>query len=415
LATPLNSAITEAAVAGGSGGQSSSAYVLTFAGLTSENTSAGGSPGDQGQNASSHPARTTGVTMGSDATGASAGKLSFDDLPMADDRTAAYAILREGGPIARDRRILQPFFSPRAAAPLPPEVRNLAGELIDGFIGSGECDITSDFAIPLPAEVFLTLFGLPVADKDRLIAWKDAILDTAGIRGAEEPSPESAKLGAELFEYLAGNIARRRGEGGGEDLLGKLLADTSDDRLTDDELLGLSFQFVLAGLDTVTCALSTAFATLATRADLRAQVVTQPQLIPDAVEELLRVDGPRVTLPRVATQDAEIEGSVIPAGSYVQVAVAAANRDPGEHADPDTINLRRRERHIAFGGGPHRCLGSHLARMELRVALEGWHRRIPEYELAAGARPQVTWPAGLAGIDSLPVFFPPGGGPQPTT
>jgi cytochrome P450 len=386
--------------------------------------------------------------------------VSLEGLPMATDRTAAFAIIRDAGPVARDkhgayvvtssegveyvlkhpdlfsskqafdgvgspvpmvpiasdppehtryRRILQPFFSPRAAAPLWQEVCDLADELIDGFIGRGECDLVTDLAVPLPAQVFLTLFGFPLSDLDRLLAWKDAILDTVGLRGAAGPSEESARLGAELFAYLAGHIEQRRRQPGGDDLLGKLIADTSEDRLTDNELLGLSFQFVLAGLDTVTCALSTAFAALAAQPALQRQIAADPSAIPDAVEELLRVDGPTVTLPRVVTRDVELHGEVIPAGAHVQVAVATANRDPAEHKNPDAIALRRQERHFAFGGGPHRCLGSHLARMEMQVAFGQWHRRIPEYELAPGTQPQATWPAGLVGIDSLPLVFPSGG------
>jgi cytochrome P450 len=387
--------------------------------------------------------------------------LRFEELPMAESRTAAYKIVREAGPVARDdhgayvittgegaefalrhpelfsskrafdgvgspvpmvpigtdppehtryRRLLQPMFSPRSTAPWQPPIRALAGELIENVLGKGECDLVADLAVPLPAQVFLTLFGLPQEDSARLLAWKDAILDTVGIRGAEAPSEESARLGAELYGYLVGHIARRRAQGGTDDMLGQLIADPSEDRLNDDELLGLSFQFVLAGLDTVTCAMSTIFATLASQPALRQQIVADPSLIPDAIEELLRMDGPVATLPRVVTQDVELGGQTIPAGNYVQVAVAVANRDPAEHADPDTIDFRRQERHLAFGGGPHGCLGSHLARMEMRVALEEWHRRIPEYRLAPGVTPRATWPAGLVGIDSLPLVFPPGGG-----
>lgn len=392
-----------------------------------------------------------------------AGTLCFDELPMAADRTAAYRIIRDAGPVARDdhgayviiaqdaaeyvlknpglfsskrafdgvgspvpmlpiaydppehtryRRVLQPFFSPRSVAPQLESLRRLAGELIDGFAGRGECDVTSDFAIPFPAEVFLTLFGLPLEDRDRLVRWKDAVLNAATFRGAEAPSDEATKAGAELYGYLVGHIERRRREGGTDDLLGQLLADDSDERLTDHELLGLSFQFVLAGLDTVTSALSTSFAILATHPELRRQIVDDPSVIPDAVEELLRVDGPVHVLPRVATQDTEVAGHLIPAGSVVNVAVGAANRDPAEHPDPDTVNFRRQERHLALGGGPHRCLGSHLARMEMRVAFEEWHRRIPEYQLRPGDRPQVPWPSGMIGYDSLRLVFPPGGSAQ---
>ena len=233
---------------------------------------------------------------------------------MADNRATAYAMLRDAGPVLRTprgaymivsseaaefalkhpglfsskrafdmagsplamvpiafdppghtryRRVLQPFFSPRVSASWLPMVRVLAGELIDGFAASAGCDLVADLAVPLPAQVFLTLFGLPLEDRDRLIAWKEALVNNFGLPGGEPPRERAARMGAELYGYLVAHIARRRQSGGTDDLLGLLLADSSEERLNDDELLGLSFLFVLAGLETVTSALSTAFAALA--------------------------------------------------------------------------------------------------------------------------------------------------------
>lgn len=397
--------------------------------------------------------------MGPDATRPQATVLRFNDLPMADNRTDAYRLVRAAGPIARSRgggyvltsseyaeyalknpglfsskkafdavgsplpmvpiafdppehgryrRVLQPFFGPRGTAAWQPRVRALVGDLIDRFIDRGECDVVAELAVPLPAEVFLTLFGLPLADRDRLIGWKEGLLASPVLTAAGQPSEEIVRVGTELFEYLAGHIEQRRRQQETDDLLGRLLADSSDDRLGDEELLGMSFLFVLAGLDTVTSALSTAFATLAAEPRLRRQLAADPTLIPSAVEELLRMDGPVVFLPRVTTKDVKLADQTIPAGATVQVAIAVANRDPAEHPDPDQIDFHRQERHLAFGGGPHRCLGSHLARMEMREVLAEWHRRIPEYRLAPGTTPRVLWPTGLVGIDSLPVVFPPG-------
>lgn len=387
------------------------------------------------------------------------GTLRFTRLPMAEDRTTAYRIVRAAGPITqsprgyvlssseyveyalkhpelfsskqafdmvgsplpmvpiafdppehtRYRRILQPFVGPRKVAGWLPTVRLLVGTLIDSFVERGHCDLVAELAVPLPTEVFLTLFGLPMKDRDRLIAWKEGLL-AGPVARAGQPTEEMIRAGGELFSYLVGHIENRRRQlDGAEDLLGRLLADTSDERLSDEELLGLSFLFVLAGLDTVTSALSTAFAALAVQPRLRQQIVDDPSVIPDAVEELLRIDGPVVFVPRVASQDIELGGQIIPAGSEIQVAIAVANRDPAEHAEPDEIDLRRQERHHAFGGGPHRCLGSHLARMEMREVLTAWHSRIPDYELAPGFTPRVEWPTGLVGLDTLPLVFPPGG------
>ncbi len=383
--------------------------------------------------------------------------LRLHKLPVAEDRTAAYTILREAGPVVpmwpggymltsaaaaefalkrpdlfsskrafdavgsplplvpvaadppehtRYRRILQPFFSPRGIARWRPEVRALARELISGIAGRGRCDVVAELAVPLPAQVFLTLFGLPLADRDRLIAWKEALLGNDRFAPGEPPRDRAVRMGAQLFEYLVGHVTGLRRGGGGPGLLGELLAARGDDRLSDEEIYGLSFLFVLAGLETVTSALSTAFAALASRPDLRRRLAADPGAIPAAVEELLRFDGPLVFVPRVATRDVEVAGQLIPAGCPVHIGLAAADRDPAEHPHPDVIDFSRAERSLAFGGGPHRCLGSHLARMEMRVALEEWHRQIPEYEIAPGHRPRASWPAGVVGLPELPLAFP---------
>jgi cytochrome P450 len=263
---------------------------------------------------------------------------------------------------------------------------------------------------------------------DLLISWKDGLLHSfvpsarpatapacpatpagPGGQSRRQASEQAQQLSGELYEYLAGHIARRRQHEDTSDLLGRLLADTGDQRLDDAEILSLSYLFVLAGLDTVNSALSTAFALLADQPALRRQVAADPASIPDAVEELLRFDGPFFFISRVTTQDVELAGQLIPEGAHVNIALAVANRDPAGHPDPDTINLRRRERNLAFGWGPHLCLGVHLARMELRATLAEWHRRIPEYQLAPGVTPRVTWPEGAVSIASLPLVFPAAG------
>jgi cytochrome P450 len=389
--------------------------------------------------------------------------LRLADLPMADSRSAACAILRDAGPVARDsngwymitsaeaaefalrhpdlfssrqafdrigsplplvpiafdppehtryRRILQPFFSRAGIASWLPVVHGLAGELIDDLAGRGECDLVADLAVPLPAQVFLSLFGLPPGDRERLITWKDALhAAAAAMEDGDDTSPpeETVRLGAEFYEYITHHISRRKQADTAAGLLGCLLADTSEQRLSEEEILGLSFLFVLAGLSTVTSALSTAFAILAAQPRMREEITADPAAIPRAVEELLRVDGPVVFVLRVATRDVELGGHVIPAGSHVGISLLAADRDPARHHDPDAIDFRRQEPHLAFGVGPHRCLGSHLARMEMRVVVEEWHRRIPHYELAPGVSPRVAWPAAHIGVPSLPLVFPASG------
>jgi cytochrome P450 len=387
--------------------------------------------------------------------------LSFTALPVADDRTTAYRLLHERGPIVqlegggfavvtrreveyvlrhpelfssrmafagvgsplpmvpiefdppehtRYRRLLQPFFGPRPILALRDKVTALVAELIDGFIDSSRCDFVADMAVPLPAEVFLAFFGLPLRDRDRLIGWKQAISGPAVVNGRTTPPAEAANAGVELHAYLISHLEQRRAEPGGEGVLAELLAGPSGDQLTDSEILGMSFQFVLAGLDTVTSALGNAFAILVTRPDLRQRIVDDPEGVPDVVEELLRLDGPVFVVPRVSVEDVELGGVPIPAGSRLFVAVSAANRDPSSYEHPDDVDLHRERAHVAFGVGAHRCIGSHLARLELRAVFEEWHRWIPHYRLIAGTEPRAPWPHGLVGVGSLPLEFPPRGG-----
>jgi cytochrome P450 len=380
--------------------------------------------------------------------------LSVDDLPLTDDRAKGWEVLRSGGdvvemndsyvlasaaaveeaarhpevfssksafdrlgsplpmiPIAVDppdhtryRRLLDPFFSPRRMAAIEARLREQAGALIDGIRERGSCDLVSDLAVPYPSQVFLTLFGLPLEDRDRLVRWKDSILEFTK-PGATEPSPELMQHGMELFGYLSHYVGERKG-GAGDDLLTQLLATRDEGGLSYEEILGLCFLFVVAGLDTVTASLGFTFATLAQDPEQRALIAGDYSRIPGFVEDMLRTEGPVPFAPRVTTEEVTVAGVTLPAGTSVLLSYGAANRDPERYEEADTLDSGRRATHFSFGRGPHRCLGSHLARLELRVVLEEWHRRIPEYTLAAGARPRAPWPAGTLGLDSVQLTFP---------
>lgn len=307
----------------------------------------------------------------------------------------------------RFRRILDPFFSPRKMTEREPELRRQAGELIDAILAKGgQCDLMPELAIPFPSQVFLTLFGLPIADRDRLLRWKDAILQFTDLSSAEA-TPEVMAQALELFTYLTEHIAARRTDPSGSDMLSQLMRDGEDGVLTDNEILGLCFIFVLAGLDTVTSATGFALAKLADDPELRQRVADDFTLIPAFIEDLLRVDGPVPFAPRVTTEEVEIAGRIVPKDTRVMLSYGSADRDPSRYVDADAIHLDDKSVHFAFGRGPHRCLGSHLARLELRLILEEWHRRIPEYRLVEGKQPQVPWPAGTMGLLSVPLDIAP--------
>ena len=270
----------------------------------------------------------------------------------------------------RFRRILDPFFGPRRMAEREAELRRQAGELIDAIVADGEyCDVVPDLATPFPTQVFLTLFGLPLADRDRLVRWKDAILQFTDPSSAEA-TPEVLAHALELFTYLTEHIAERRSNSTGDDMLTQLMQDTSDGGMSDNEILGLCFMFVLAGLDTVTSAVGFSLAKLASDVQLRDRVANDSSLIPAYVEDILRVDGPVPFAPRVTTQEIEVAGTVVPKDTTVMLSYGSADRDPRRYEDADEVHLDNKAVHFAFGRGPHRCLGSHLARLEVRLILE---------------------------------------------
>lgn len=307
----------------------------------------------------------------------------------------------------RYRRILQPFFSPRSIRPLEQPLRAQLAELIDPLVERGGCDFVADVAVPFPVQTFLTLFGLPLQDRDRFLLWKDAVLGLSDTSGVVRPdaTPEELAQALGLFDYLGELIRRRRGEPG-DDVLSTLLRLEGEDGLTDEEAIGLCFLFVLAGLETVTDALGFGMERLATNPDRRDELVTDPGIIPDAIEELVRLDPPAPFLPRITTDETTIDGRTLPPGSRIIAHLAVANRDGSRRADPFDIDFHRGENpHTSFGVGVHRCLGSHLARLEMRLVYEEWHRRIPRYRVTPGTTPRVKWPRGTLGLDALRLSF----------
>jgi len=304
---------------------------------------------------------------------------------------------------ARYRRLLDRFFGPKRMALREPELRAQAGVLIDSIATGETCEVMDDLAVPFPTQVFLTLFGLPLEDRDQLVRWKSSILELIKpAAAASEPTSEVLEHATELFGYLSGYVSERR-HTPGDDLLSQLLELRDEGGMTDEEIIGLGFLFVLAGLDTVTSALGFAFATLAGDESLRARIYEDPEIIPGFVEEILRFEVPVPFVPRVTTSEVTVCGHTIPAGAAVLGGLGPANRDPERYVEPDVFDPARVGAHFAFGAGQHRCLGSHLARLELRIVLDEWHRRVPVYALEAGARPSVPWPSGSLNLESVPL------------
>ncbi|WP_102142143.1 cytochrome P450 [Mycobacterium hubeiense] len=312
----------------------------------------------------------------------------------------------------RYRRILQPFFSPRVIKPLEPDLRKQVVDIIEPIAQRGECDFIAEVAAVFPIQVFLTLFGLPLDMRDQFIEWKNAVLNlsaAAGQTSVDEAAQAGMQKALELFTYLSELIKTRRGTPG-DDVLSQVLSIEPPDALSDEEAIGLCFLFVLAGLDTVMDALGFGMQRLAENPERRRELVDDPSLIPAAMEELLRLDPPAPFVPRVSTEEVTINGHTLSEGTRITTYLAVANRDEEVFPNPYEIDFHRPEnRHISFGMGVHRCLGSHLARMEMQVLYEEWHKRIPNYHITPGTTPRVHWPRGTLGLDSLHLTIEGGG------
>ena len=301
------------------------------------------------------------------------------------------------------RRLLDPIFAPREMARIEGDVTELVNSLIDSFIDRGECEFGTEFAIPLPSAVFLKMMGMPISDLEMFLQMKDGIIRPQGA-DLEEIRENQRGWAARIDDYFSSALKERE-QDRRDDLLSRFLdAEVAGEKLSEDEILGMCFLLLLAGLDTVTDTLECDFAYLAQHDDARRAIVNNPELIPSAIEELLRWETPVTALGRVAAVDTELAGCPIPKGTKVGISLGAANTDHGAIPGADAVDLARNpNRHLAFGGGVHRCLGSHLARMELRVALREWHRRIPEYHVAPGTN--LVYTPGLRQIEHLPLVF----------
>ncbi len=304
------------------------------------------------------------------------------------------------------RKLLDPIFAPRKMQAMDAEVSALVNNLIDGFIDKDEVDFAKEFSVPFPSVVFLTLLGLPPEDLDTFLTMKDGIIRPDHVTGKPRDSKEASdyqqKIADSVYDYF-NQVLDKREQERQDDLLSLFLdADMEGERLTREDILDICFLFLIAGLDTVTATLDCMFSFLAQNADHRRQLVDDPSIIPNAIEELLRWETPVMSIARVAVTDTELGGCPVHAGDQLMVMIGSANTDQAEFPDGDVVRFDREVNpHIAFGGGIHRCLGSHLARLELRVALREWHKRIPDYEVVPGHT--LVYTAGIRSIDHFPM------------
>jgi cytochrome P450 len=295
------------------------------------------------------------------------------------------------------RRLLLPAFSPQVVAEWEPEIRRLCNELIDNMGDIETVDAAVQYAQNIPVYVIARMLGLPLEDSDYFRETVHMVLEEIGAEFGERQGAFE-KLDAYLGMHVRDHIENPK-----DDLIGFLLnAKIYDQPLSPEHVVGTIILLMVAGIDTTWSSIGSSIWHLAQHPSDLQRMVSEPELLPTAIEELLRMYAP-VTMARIVSQDAEIGGCPVKAGDSVLLPFPAANRDPEVFPDADRVVIDREEnRHVAFGLGIHRCLGSNLARLELRVAVEVFIQRFPKFVLADASA--VTWSLGqVRGPRKLPV------------
>jgi cytochrome P450 len=297
---------------------------------------------------------------------------------------------KDGDDHRRLRRLVTKAFTPRMVEQLRPRIQEIADELIDRVEARGEMELVEEFAFPLPITVIAELLGVPAADRDRFRTWSNAIVTPALGPGALERFGE---LMSEFVAYLHELFEERRAAPG-DDLVSALLrAEDSGDTLSEQELFSMVVLLITAGHETTVSLIGNAMLVLLRHPNQLEALRRDPMLVPNAIEELIRFDGPvERTLNRWAATDVELAGQTIRRGQSVIVILGAADRDPSRFEEADRLDVLRPAsgRHLGFGRGSHYCLGAPLARLEAEVALTTLLGRLPELALAAQPD-EVAW------------------------
>ncbi|MFM8528500.1 MAG: cytochrome P450 [Ilumatobacteraceae bacterium] len=296
------------------------------------------------------------------------------------------------------RRLILPWMSPQRTLSYEPMTRDLCNRLIDGFIETGRADLAADYAQQIPVRVIAHILGVPAEMSDTFTGWVRDVLEFA----FDAERRQRGTFG--VIDFFRKALDERRAKPG-DDLISELLHTEIDGQpIEESVILGMCSLMLIAGVDTTWSAIGSSIWHLATHPDDRHRLVAEPELMDTAVEEFLRAYSP-VTMARRLMNDVDYKGCPMKAGERVLMNFPGANRDPEAFERADEVLIDRTlNRHVAFGAGIHRCAGSNLARMELRISIETWLKRIPEFELVDPSA--VTWAGGqVRGPRSAVVAF----------
>lgn len=307
----------------------------------------------------------------------------------------------------RLRGLVNKAFTPRAVNAMEERIQRLVDELLNAVQGRG-MDMIRDLGYPLPVTVIAEMLGVPTEDRDLFKRWSDEISIVLGGDVTALPAADLrrvAKAREELADYFRAIVARRRREPGDDLLTALVQAEEGGGRLSEDELYSTAVLLLIAGNETTTNLVGNGLLALLRHPDQMWRVWNDPALVPSAVEEMLRYDSPVQLTTRLAKVDLEVHGTKIRQGEWVYLVLGAANRDPAQFPEPDRFDVSRADnKHLAFGAGPHFCLGAPLARLEAQVTLRTLRRRYPGLRLGT-EKPEYRNNFNLRGLKALPVVF----------
>jgi cytochrome P450 len=300
------------------------------------------------------------------------------------------------------RALLNPLFSPKRMAALEPQVREVAARLIAGFLDKGECYFNEEFALVYPIEIFLRLMGWPVEMAPKFSDWARTLIKT------KDPQ-EATEACRKIADFVRGRIEERRARPTDDFTSFVVTAQVDGRPLTQDEAMGMCFLVFIAGLDTVTSSLGFQFLHLGRNPEQQARLRANPEMIPQAVEELLRFYS-IVNPIRTATKDVKIGEAQIRKGERVLLSLEFANYDSTEFENPCSVDFDRggSRRHFSFSMGPHHCIGSHLARRELIIAVQEWLARVPPFAVSDLDKIEMR-ASGVFGLENLHFKWTPAG------
>ncbi len=311
----------------------------------------------------------------------------------------------------RQRALVNRAFSPGRVKQLDDSIQEVCDELIDGFVARGEVELVHEFGVPLPLMVIARALGVRDGDLGAFKRWSDDFVVPVGNHNPpKERVADMLRSRKEFGDYFTQRIEERRRQPEDDLISDVVSARIDDEALTVPEMLGMFAQMLVAGNETTTKHIAWTVLMLCQDDALRSRVAADPSLVPQLVEESLRVESPVQGLYRTAVEDTEVAGVPIPAGSHLMLMYASGNRDPQQYPDPDVVDLDRAnaKTHLAFGQGPHFCLGAALARAESRIAIETLLRRLPGLRLHPERHREEIEPSYvLHGLKELHLAFDP--------